>query len=237
MERELLFEFEDVGDDSLLDDFYKAQAAVDEAIDRVRELKEQLKQTAIQTGYRFSDCDESYREKLYRYFYWVHTDIPSSWIGAGLGFKPNSPKVRGSVKVNIPCKRCGEPLIANSRTELDTIFNHYHFPLGGHHDKCIQDYHRERRAQQIAETNNTPVEIEKRLLELKEMPYREYLQTPEWNERRKKSLRRAGYRCQLCNRNDLKLHVHHRTYERRGSENDGDLIVLCELDHAKFHDK
>jgi len=30
------------------------------------------------------------------------------------------------------------------------------------------------------------------------MPYAEYLQTPEWNEKWQDALRRAGYRCQLC---------------------------------------
>lgn len=72
--------------------------------------------------------------------------------------------------------------------------------------------------------------------QLKTMPYDEYLQTPEWEDRRKIAIEKAGGRCQLCNRNG-KLHVHHRTYENRGSERDGDLIVLCAGCHAKFHDK
>lgn len=76
-----------------------------------------------------------------------------------------------------------------------------------------------------------------RIQELKEMDYKDYLQTPEWNATRKKMFRRADYQCQLCNANKTTLNVHHKTYDRLGAENYDDLIVLCENCHAKFHDK
>lgn len=66
------------------------------------------------------------------------------------------------------------------------------------------------------------------------MPYTEYLESPEWQARRKVMLRQAGYRCQVCNR-DRRLHVHHRTYERRGMELPPDLVVLCDECHELFH--
>jgi 5-methylcytosine-specific restriction endonuclease McrA len=69
------------------------------------------------------------------------------------------------------------------------------------------------------------------------MPYREYLQTTHWDMTRYFMLRRAGERCQLCNTTKKPLHVHHRTYERRGFEEPGDLIVLCAGCHATFHHK
>ena len=72
--------------------------------------------------------------------------------------------------------------------------------------------------------------------ELAAMPYREYLETPEWQARRKAALKQAGYRCQVCNRS-RELHVHHRTYERRGAELPGDLTVLCDECHALYHGK
>jgi hypothetical protein len=71
---------------------------------------------------------------------------------------------------------------------------------------------------------------------LAQMPYQDYLQTAEWQERRKAALKRAGYRCQVCDRERL-LHVHHRTYVRRGNELPGDLTVLCNECHALFHGK
>jgi len=75
-----------------------------------------------------------------------------------------------------------------------------------------------------------------RLDELKSMPYAEYLQTPEWDATRKAALKRARYRCELCN-NQGQLHVHHKTYERLGEEYAKDLITLCADCHAKHHGK
>jgi len=75
---------------------------------------------------------------------------------------------------------------------------------------------------------------EQRTTELKTMPYEEYLQTPEWLERRALMIERAGNRCQVCNSGE-DLNVHHRTYERQGNEHPGDLTVLCKQCHAWFH--
>jgi 5-methylcytosine-specific restriction endonuclease McrA len=77
-------------------------------------------------------------------------------------------------------------------------------------------------------------EYQERLYVLKTMPYREYLKTPEWQERRKAAYRRAQNRCQLCNNTGV-LNVHHRDYTRRGNELNSDLIVLCDKCHKKFH--
>lgn len=42
------------------------------------------------------------------------------------------------------------------------------------------------------------------------MNYQEYLQSPEWRERRKAAIMRAEGRCQVCN-DPIGLEVHHRT--------------------------
>jgi hypothetical protein len=76
--------------------------------------------------------------------------------------------------------------------------------------------------------------IDTRARELAAMPYEEYLRTPEWQERRQAALQRAGHRCQVCN-SPHQLEVHHRTYDRRGHEDDADLTVLCERHHEMFH--
>lgn len=72
--------------------------------------------------------------------------------------------------------------------------------------------------------------------ELARMPYAQYLQTEHWQETRRAALKRAGFKCQLCNSGGV-LDVHHRTYERRGQERSADVIVLCRDCHSKFHDK
>jgi len=64
--------------------------------------------------------------------------------------------------------------------------------------------------------------------------YLEYLNTPQWRERRVRALKRAKNRCQLCSQKG-RLNVHHRTYERLGSERPEDLTVLCENCHSSHH--
>ena len=71
--------------------------------------------------------------------------------------------------------------------------------------------------------------------DLKTMPYAEYLKTEHWNSTRKAALKAAEYRCQMCNASKP-LHVHHRTYERRGNEKPSDLIALCADCHKTFHE-
>ena len=71
--------------------------------------------------------------------------------------------------------------------------------------------------------------------ESKTLTYKEYLQTNHWKQIRKKALKFAKYRCQLCNSNN-QLHTHHRSYVNLGCEKPKDVIVLCSECHGKFHD-
>lgn len=73
-----------------------------------------------------------------------------------------------------------------------------------------------------------------RLYQLASMSYREYLQTPEWREKRNQKVDEAGGGCQLCDQTGP-LDVHHRTYTNRGHEPMTDLIVLCRGCHEMFH--
>lgn len=70
--------------------------------------------------------------------------------------------------------------------------------------------------------------------QLATMPYRQYLQTPEWRTRRRHALEHADHRCQRCG-SRYRLEVHHRTYERRGAERLDDLVVLCANCHREEH--
>lgn len=81
-----------------------------------------------------------------------------------------------------------------------------------------------------------PVVSADRGRELAEMPYKDYLLTPEWQARRLAKLKSAGHRCMVCN-GERDLNVHHRTYARRGVEHPSDLTVLCEECHLLFHGK
>lgn len=74
-----------------------------------------------------------------------------------------------------------------------------------------------------------------RLAELRSMPYRHYLRTPEWRVTRAGALLRAGWRCSLDVTHGEDLDVHHRTYERLGAELASDLVVLCRPCHRLHH--
>jgi hypothetical protein len=64
--------------------------------------------------------------------------------------------------------------------------------------------------------------------------YQEYLQSPEWQEKRDEVLGQARHRCRVCNSRH-QLEVHHRTYDRVGHERSDDLTVLCRPCHELFH--
>ncbi len=66
-------------------------------------------------------------------------------------------------------------------------------------------------------------------------PYAERRQTKEWAILKKQVHRRDGYRCRLCGRDDVELHVHHCTYENYAQERLEDLITLCNACHHDFH--
>jgi replicative DNA helicase len=68
--------------------------------------------------------------------------------------------------------------------------------------------------------------------------YGEYIVTNAWKEKAEAAKEAAGQRCQVCNtpRNQTILDTHHRTYERLGCEQPGDLIVLCRRCHRIFHE-
>jgi hypothetical protein len=66
--------------------------------------------------------------------------------------------------------------------------------------------------------------------------YHAYLESPEWLERRRAVLLRAGDRCELC-RFRQATQVHHLTYERIGDEWLSDLIAVCRDCHELEHDE
>lgn len=106
------------------------------------------------------------------------------------------------------CKECGAPVTFHLDNEPKVILCQY----------CLDK----------EALKNPPLAI------LKTMPYVDYLMTNHWKNVRLAAIERAHGRCQLCNRGD-KLHVHHRTYERRGEELPEDLTVLCAPCHEMFH--
>ena len=69
---------------------------------------------------------------------------------------------------------------------------------------------------------------------LRSLPYNEYLKTDHWQSVRHYCLCRDHFKCMVCN-SENNLDVHHRTYERLGCEEIGDLATLCRDCHSLFH--
>jgi hypothetical protein len=70
--------------------------------------------------------------------------------------------------------------------------------------------------------------------------YWQYIRSSAWleSEARLEELRRAGYRCRICNRGpyEIQIEVHHRTYARLGHERPEDLTTLCIDCHRLYTD-
>lgn len=68
----------------------------------------------------------------------------------------------------------------------------------------------------------------------KPLNYYEYIQTPEWNEKRKQKLRDTDYKCEVCNKFGVPLQVHHKHYNNIGNESMEDLLAVCKECHLKL---
>jgi hypothetical protein len=67
------------------------------------------------------------------------------------------------------------------------------------------------------------------------MTYQDYLNSEGWKAKRAMILNMWGNRCALCNEGG-ELHLHHRTYERKGNEDPFDLVPLCKKHHEMVHE-
>lgn len=241
--KEIETPFEYVGESDIAREFLAAQVAVDEAKQRLAEAEAELI-VKVQKLCSRVNGNVQFRDDVRAYLYWFHPDVRPGAISEAFGLTKGTR--RPLVPTKIKCKWCGEPLLVSSRDALRHEIEAYPLPLGGVHDPgykgtdyktcCRTQYSDWLDREREPERQKRYAEQAARLEELRTMPYREYLQTAEWQETRKQALKRAHYKCQLCNR-EGRLNVHHKTYEHRGQELNSDLIVLCENCHGKFHDK
>lgn len=174
---------------------------------------------------RYLDFDKQEAEALWEcltFLYW-ETDAHVADIAEAFRMPPDYvSECADPQEIEARCQRCKQIKQTYRETRSDSK-NPRRFTC----DECKNSHY--------AENERARLQQERRQDELATMPYREYLQTPEWKARRAEHLRSAKYKCQLCNRGG-QLHVHHRTYENRGNERWSDLLVLCADCHAKHHD-
>lgn len=66
--------------------------------------------------------------------------------------------------------------------------------------------------------------------------YLTYIASPEWASRRLVYYQHHPRTCAACDVNYGLIHLHHKTYERLGSERDSDLVTLCDKCHRSVHE-
>lgn len=201
---------------------------------RVRELDDELPRLV---GHNLNEIPESERERLAATLYWEWDGIiPTELVAPLIRVEPhNVHRHMRPITIELRCEDCGRLFEAEvtSRTEMRERRRRRKW----RHNRCPDcEARKEARTREIqARHVEQSMNRESRLAELKRMPYADYLQTPEWAEVRQSALKRAKFRCQICNRAG-RLNVHHRTYERRGEELSSDVIVMCAACHSIYHE-
>lgn len=183
----------------------------------IRLLKEELNNMPYKVMENLPD-DEKFEAAVY--LYWSNKEIRVTDIAASIGLSHGQFRTQMKSKYAVlqTCRKCG---------------NRFHTAVGsrsGNPDTVCNDCTEKERTISIRYLEETS----RRNQELKTMPYREYLNTPEWQDRRKRHLKSVGYKCQVCNSGGI-IDIHHRTYDRRGNEGYRDLIALCRDCHSLFH--
>lgn len=231
-----------ISDDMLLGIFASAKAVIADMQKQINQLQAEMDhiESVVRNvvSVELSSANEPKRAHLVWMAYWKGMDvIPVRTIEKAVGMAIQKMTHREYLKpasVQLTCS-CGNKFQHTVHTRGD--FNA--LPQDGNVSCGCPDCVARKKAEQQArlrEYEAAEQARKERIQELKHMPYREYLKTPEWQDMRERRLRAARYRCELCHSQGT-LHVHHKTYERRGEEYASDLIVLCSNCHAKFHDK
>lgn len=66
--------------------------------------------------------------------------------------------------------------------------------------------------------------------------YKVYMQSQEWQEKRKQRLWIDNFKCVMCGNEHARLQVHHIHYRTLGNENPmTDLATVCPACHEKLH--
>lgn len=212
---------------------WKIIKEIDEAEQVVSSLKQKLKE-AVEAA---SSSNQHTREYLARDLYWKTNVAKVPWILKLLGLQSMNKQFRKIVGLSVvlaTCCDCEKPITATSKTNAAEILSK--LKKDGEY-RCLDCW--EHKWERNQEQKEQPKQHEEQVGELRSMDYSEYLKTQHWQELRKKALKRARYRCSLCNEKNQILDVHHRSYEHRGQFWDelSDLIVLCRPCHDHHHEE
>lgn len=136
----------------------------------------------------------------------------------------------------IECPKCHKAMVLRiNRKTGNPFYGCVGYPFCG---KTLSIYQAEKKKLKSLSNKNDRLKFSESLRSKLPHPnYYAYINSKAWQDKRGEMLIKARHRCQMCNKSNTVLNVHHRTYDRLGHEMEEDLIVLCRDCHAKFHDK
>ncbi len=173
---------------------------------------------------------------------WHWADINPSWVAEAccMSVRNVCEIAESQPLMTFNCLDCGVELPVRSRQHLITLYRSLEAFCKGQTNDCLADLlcmscielrdKRDEEQQRIDQQRHQAL-----LAEYRQRPYSERRKTQEWEVLKKQVFRRDSYRCRMCNRNDLPLHPHHRTYVTYAEERLEDLITLCAKCHGIFH--
>jgi hypothetical protein len=211
---------------------------IDEQIEELKAQRKSCKEqaAAIISGHMYPRVSERgiNPRKLASVLYWLADSyLSAAEILSPLGYLPNAPAKKIVYPLTVAYCNCGAPLTVETRSDLQSFRTNAR--RGRLYGRAFCDDCKKRQSEQGSKQRaEEEAQYRERLRDLKTMPYRDYLQSDEWKTTRRRALKRAQFRCQVCNKGES-LNVHHRTYERRGEERNDDLLVLCQPCHELFH--
>lgn len=210
------------------------QEIIAEREQEIKRLKQSLEGHTTNLLRSAARLDSQAADELATYVYWFYDKYITSMVICKFydTYPQRVQEFIGVATLKVKCRDCGNPFdeVLRSRSHLkDRLRDRI-----GICPECQEkrksastDYQAQYQAEQLKK--------QQIIQALRSMPYAEYLKTEHWQNVRAQMLKRFGYRCQVCNAKNVSLHVHHRTYENRGDERWGDLIVLCAGCHSTFH--
>lgn len=175
--------------------------------------------------------------------FWHWKDIDPKWIAEAsfMSVGDVSQLAESQSLVVFHCLDCGAQLQAESRSHLIRMYRSLEALCGSesenyHVTNLLCETCLKQRDEYNEEQRRLDCLRQQALLdEYRERSYAERRKTREWAILKRQVHRRDGYRCRLCGRDDVQLHVHHRTYATYGEERLEDLITLCSSCHEHFH--
>lgn len=230
-------------------DALNSLTAQDEEIQRLKEQRAQAKKDMIaELGQMLRQAPLDQTFALASDAYWADpllADVMKKAyvLATGKGLFPRP------MPTEVLCKRCGNLITVTSWKGYKDVTSYAEWHQDDdywHNRQSLCDSCAEARDAENAEKNSTYLKTweeqceeesrqrEQMLAQFQAMSDDEYFQTEHWQLLAQATVKKSGFRCQLCNAGGV-LGVHLRSRECRGCESLVDLVALCRECSGSFH--